>query len=325
MQAVVYTKYGSPDVLEVQEVAKLVPTEHQVLVKVHAASVNALEWRRFTLPPLMVRLVMGGSLLKPKSTAIGADLAGTVEAVGAGITQFHVGDEVFGAGIGSFAEYVLAREDRLALKPAGVSFEAAAAVPVAGCTALQGLRNLGEVQAGQKVLIYGAGGGVGTFAVQIARAFGAHVTAACGSRSLEMVRSIGADRVMDYMREDFTKQRECYDLVVPVNGYHPIRDYLRALNPGGRCVILGGSLAQIFQAMLLRRWLSKPGGKTIAVLSASVKRDDLVCLGELLASGKVVPVIDRTVPLSGVRDALWYLVEGHARGKIVINVLGEPA
>ena len=320
MKAIVYTKYGSPDVLELREVAKPVPGEHQVLVKVHAASANALEWRRFTLPQLMVRLVMGGGLLKPKNTSIGADLAGTVEAVGAGITQFQPGDEVFGVGTGSFAEYALARENRLAPKPSSVSFEAAAAVPVAGCTALQGLRNLGQVQAGQKVLIYGAGGGVGTFAVQIAKAFGADVTAVCGPRSVEMVRSIAADRVMDYTREDFTKEAQCYDLIVPINGYHSIPAYLRALNPGGRCVVLGGSLGQIFPAMLVGRWMSKPGGKQVAVLSASVTREDLVFLGELVTAGKVVPVIDKTYPLSGARDALWYMVEGHPRGKVIIRM-----
>ncbi len=319
MKAIVYTRYGSPDVLELQDVPKPIPQDNQVLVRVYAASANALDWRRFTLSPLLARTV-GGGLLKPKNTSLGADLAGRVEAIGAAVRRFQPGDEVFGTAAGSFAEFVCASENGLAAKPVNVSFEAAAAVPVAACTALQGLRDVGHIQPGQKVLIYGAGGGVGTFAVQIAKALGADVTAVCSTHNLDVVRSIGADQLIDYTREDFTKNGQHYDLIIAANGYRPIRDYWRALRPTGMCVVLGGSLAQVFQAMLLARWASKPDGRKIAFRLAHTNREDLVFLGELLETGKVMPAIDRRYPLSGVRDAMWYLVEGHPRGKVVITV-----
>ena len=239
MKAILYTKYGPPELLQLKEVEKPTPKDNQVLVKVHAASVNALDWRRFTMTPILVRLM--GRLLKPKNTSLGVDIAGQVEAVGATVRQFGPGDEVFGVAPGAFAEYVCAGETKLALKPANVSFEAAAAVPIAAFTALQGLRDRGQVQPGQKVLINGASGGVGTFAVQIAKSFGAEVTAVCSTRNLDMARSIGADHVVDYTEEDFTKNGRRYDLIIAANGYHPILDYRRALSPGGIYVVLDRS------------------------------------------------------------------------------------
>lgn len=319
MKAIRYTKYGSPEALELQEVAKPAPQEHQVLVKVKTASANAMEWRRFTMGPLMARMV-GGGLLRPKNTSLGADLAGTVEAVGAAVTQFQPGDEVFGTAAGSFAEYAIASEKYLAKKPASVAFEAAATLPVAGCTALQGLRDEARVEAGQKVLIYGAGGGVGMFCVQIAKCFGAHVTAVCGAGSMDAMHAIGADRAIDYARESFTDRRERYDVIVAANGYRPILEYWRALTPAGTCLVLGGSLAQIFQTMLLRRWLSKPNGRKIKFRLAHIDQGDLVFLGELLEAGKLTPVIDRRYPLSGVGEAMRYLAQGHPRGKVIINM-----
>jgi len=323
MKAILQTKYGPPDVLQLKEVEKPSPTETQVLVKVHAASVNALDWRPFEMSPILVRLMgglMGGGLLKPKDTSMGVDVAGRVEAVGGSVKQFQPGDEVFGVAKGAFAEYACAAENKLALKPANLSFEAAAAVPIAAFTALQGLRDKGRIQPGQKVLIYGASGGVGTFAVQIAKAFGAEVTAVCSTRNLDIARSIGADHVIDYMREDFTKDGQHYDLILAVNGYHPILDYRRSLSPSGICVVLGGSMAQIFQGLLLGPLVSRIGSKKIGNMLARSNQKDLVFMRELLEAGKVVPVIDRCYPLSEVAEAIRYLVEEHAQGKVVITV-----
>src|SRR2546423_8499861 len=244
MKAIVYTQYGSPDVLQFKEVARPTPQDNEVLVKVHAASVNAAELHFLKADPFLMRF-MGFGLLKPKHTILGAAMAGRVEAVGRNVTQFQPGDEVFGdltkCGWGAFAEYVCAREDALALKPANVTFEQAAAVPLAAVTALQGLRAKGQIQPGQQVLIYGASGGVGTFAVQLAKSFGAQVTGVCSTRNVDMVRSIGADHVIDYTQEDFTKNGQRYDLIFAVNGYHSLADYKRALNPGGAYVFIGGS------------------------------------------------------------------------------------
>src|SRR6266581_384801 len=254
MRAIGYHTYGSPDVLKLEEVQKPVPQDDEVLVKVHAASVNAAELHLLRADPFLMRL-MGYGLLKPKHTILGAAMAGRVEAVGRNVTQFQPGDEIFGdltkCGFGAFAEYVCASEDALALKPANVTFEEAAAVPLAAVTALQGLRAKGQIKPGQKVLIYGAGGGVGTFAVQIAKSFGAEVTAVCSTRNVDMVRSIGADHVIDYTQEDFTQNGQRYDLILAANGYHPLSDYKRALSPQGMYVMTGGSMAQLFQAMLL--------------------------------------------------------------------------
>jgi NADPH:quinone reductase-like Zn-dependent oxidoreductase len=250
MKAIVCTKYGSPDVLQLQEVAKPAPQDDEVLIRIYAASVNARDWCFMRAKPFFIRLVPGG-FLGPKNKILGADVAGRVDAVGRYIKQFKPGDEVFGylpsaTGRGTFAEYVCAKENMISLKPANLTFEQAAAVPLAAMTALQGLRDKGNIQPGQKVLINGASGGVGTFAVQIAKAFGADVSAVCSTKNLEMVRSLGADHVIDYKKEDFTQNRQQYDLILTVNGYHPISDYLYALKPAGTYVVAGGSMAQLF-------------------------------------------------------------------------------
>jgi NADPH:quinone reductase-like Zn-dependent oxidoreductase len=321
MKAVIYTKYGPPDVLQIEEVEKPVPKDHQVLVKVHAASINAGDWRVMEADPFLVR-VMGEGLLRPKNPRLGSDLAGRVEAVGENVTQFQLGDEVFGCAKGAFAEYVLARESFLALKPANKSFEEAAAVPVAALTALQGLRDTAEIRPGQTVLIQGASGGVGTFAVQLAKSFGAEVTAVCSTRNLDMVRSIGADHVIDYTREDFTRNQKRYDLIFAVNGYHSLSDYKRKLNPQGIYVCAGGSLSQMFQAMLLGSLMSEKDGRKIGSMGiAKVIQEDLVFLGELLEAGKIAPVIDRSYPLDEIAEAIRYVEEEHARGKVTIRVV----
>ena len=324
MKAIVYHTYGSPDVLKLQEVQKPVPQDDEVLVKVRAASVNAAELHLLRGKPFLMRLV-GFGLLKPKHTRLGAAMAGRVEAVGRNVTQFQPGDEIFGdltkSGWGAFAEYVCASEDALALKPANVTFEEAAAVPLAAITALQGLRAKGQIQPGQTVLIHGAGGGVGTFAVQLAKAFGARVTAVCSTRNVDTVRSLGADHVIDYTHEDFTKNGQQYDFIFAVNGYHSIFDYKRALNPTGVYVMIGGSNAHLFQALLLGPLVSMTGGQKMGSMGvAKPNQKDLVFMKELLEAGKVVPVIDRRYPLREVPEALRYLEQGHAQGKVVITV-----
>ncbi len=319
MKAIIYHEYGSPDVLRLAEVEKPIFQDDEVLVKVHAASVNARDWHLLTADIFLVRL-MGGGLRKPKDTILGADFAGRVEAVGKNVTQFQPGDEVFGCQSGGFAEYICARESVLALKPANLSFEEAAAVPIAGVTALQGLRDQGQIRAGQKVLINGASGGVGTFAVQLAKYFGAEVTAVCSTRNLDQARSLGADQVIDYTREDFTQKGQQYDLILAANGYHPLSAYKRALTPKGIYVMAGGSAAQIFEAMLLGSLMSIRGDKRLGGVSAKIDQKDLITLKELLEAGKVIPVIDKRYPLSEIPEALRYLGAGHARGKIVITV-----
>ncbi len=319
MKAIVYTKYGPPDVLQLQEIEKPSPKENEVLVKVHAASANALDWRQFTLPLIVVRMMRAG-LHEPKDKSLGGDVAGRVEAVGGNVKRFQPGDEVFGIGRGAFAEYVCTSEDKLVRKPANVSFEAAATVPIAALTALQGLRDHGKIQRGQKVLINGAGGGVGTFAVQIAKSFGADVTAVCSTRNQDVARSIGADHVIDYTKEDFTKSEQRYDLILGINGYHSIFEYRRALKPNGIYVWIGGSLAQFFQVLPLGPLLSRLGNRKMQGMMTRPNQEDLVFLKELLETGKVVPVIDRRYPLAGVAEAIKYLVEGHPRGKVVIVV-----
>lgn len=322
MKAIICTKYGPPDVLQLREVEKPAPGEDEVLVKVHAASVNAADWHLLTADIFLVRLMMG--LFKPKRAIPGADIAGRVEAVGRNVKQFQPGDEVFGdilmSGSGGFAEYASAPESALALKPANLSFEEAAAIPLAAVTALQGLRDQGKIQPAQKVLINGASGGVGTFAVQIAKSFGADVTAVCSTRNVEMARTLGADRVIDYTKEDFTKHGQTYDLILAVNGYHPLSAYKRALSPRGIYVMVGGAPAQMFQALLLGALMSEKGGKKLRSLSAKTNQKDLILLKELLEARKVVPVIDKRYPLSEVPEALRYLGAGHARGKVVITV-----
>jgi NADPH:quinone reductase-like Zn-dependent oxidoreductase len=263
-------------------------------------------------------------LLKPKNSILGADISGKVEAVGAGVTQFKPGDEVFGdifgGGSGGFAEYACANENVLALKPAGLSFDEAAAIPLAALTALQGLRDNGNLQPGQQVLINGASGGVGTYALQIAKAFGAVVTAVCSTRNLEMVRSLGADHVIDYSKEDFSKNGQQYDLIFAVNGDRSIFDYRRALKPSGRYVMAGGTLRQFSQAMLLGPMLSKADGVKMGALSATSNQKDLLIIKGLVEAGKVKPVIEKRYPLAETAEAMRYLGAGHARGKIVITV-----
>jgi NADPH:quinone reductase-like Zn-dependent oxidoreductase len=277
MKAIVYREYGPPDVLNLEEVQKPTPKDDEVLVKVHAASANAADWHLMRADPFLVR-VMGFGLLRPKNGLLGADISGRIEAVGRNVTQFQPGDEVFGnlfgRGLGGFAEYACATEDALASKPANVSFEEAAAVPLAAVTALQGLRHKGQVQPGQKVLINGASGGVGTFAVQIAKTFGAEVTGVCSTAKLDMVRSIGADHVIDYTKEDFTRNGQHYDLILAANGYHPISNYKRALSPNGTYVMTGGSGAQMLQAMTLGPIMSITGSKTMGYLSMKHNKED---------------------------------------------------
>jgi NADPH:quinone reductase-like Zn-dependent oxidoreductase len=267
---------------------------------------------------------MGMGLLKPKNKILGADIAGRVEVVGKNVKQFQPGDEVFGdifdCGLGGYAEYVCASEDALVLKPESVTFEEAAAVPLAALTALHALRDKGHIQPGQKVLINGASGGVGTFAIQLAKYFGAKVTTVCSTRNLDMVRKLGADHVIDYTQEDFTKNGERYDLILAANGFHPIFDYQRALRPKGVYVMSGGSGTQMFQAMLLGPFISMTGSKIMRSVSSKPNKKDLVFMKELLEAGKVVPVIDRHYPLSEVAEAIRYLEEGHAKGKVIITM-----
>jgi NADPH:quinone reductase-like Zn-dependent oxidoreductase len=320
MKAIVRTRYGPPDVLRFTEVEKPAPKANEVLIKLYAASVNPLDLFSLRGAPL-VRLIPG--LRTPKQPVLGCDIAGRVEAIGGHVKQFQPGDEVFGvtgfAG-GGFAEYACAIENKLALKPANCSFEDAAAVPIVAITALQGLRDKGRIQPGQKVLVDGASGGVGTFAVQIAKSFGAEVTAVCSTRNVDTARSIGADHVIDYTREDFTLSGQRYDLILGANAHHSIFDYRRALSQDGIYVIAGGALPQIFQAMLLAPLLSRIGSKKTCFFIANINQKDLVSLKVLLEAGKIVPVIDRRYPLSDAAEALRYLEEGHAQGKIVLTV-----
>jgi NADPH:quinone reductase-like Zn-dependent oxidoreductase len=322
MKAIVYTKYGAADVLELKEEEKPTPKDDEVLVKVHAVSANAADLHFLRGKPFLLRLMSG--LLKPKNKILGSDIAGRVEAVGRNVTQFQPDDEVFGdisaCGRGGFAEYVCAPENALVLKPANLSFEEAAAVPMAAVTALQGLRDKGQIQPGQKVLINGASGGVGTFAVQIAKLYGTEVTGVCSTRNVDMVRSIGADQVIDYTQEDFTQNGQRYDLILAANGYHSILAYRRALRPKGTYVMTGGSTAQMFQAMLLGPLISMTGRKKMGNGGGGPNTKDLVFMKELLEAGKVVPVIDRRYPLGETAEAIRYLEEGHARGKVVITI-----
>ena len=317
MKAIVQDRYGSPDGLKLREIAKPFAGETQVLVRVRAASVNAADWHLMQRLPHLIGRMLG----MPSSRVRGGDLAGQVEAVGKNVTRFKPGDEVFGVGIGAFAEYATAFEDRLAQKPRNLTFEQAAAIPVAGCSALQGLRDKGQVQAGQSVLIYGAGGGVGTFAVQIAKWLGARVTAVTSTRNVDLMRSIGADQVIDYTREDFTQRGERYEVLFDIGANRSYADWQRVLAPSGKLVLcgapsgLGAALWSLVKAQLLPRGRSQRIG-----FLARVRHDDLVVLKELVEAGKLSPVIDRQYPLSGIPDALRYLGTRQARGKVVISV-----
>lgn len=324
MQAIVYTTYGSPDVLQLNDVEKPTPEDNEVLIKIHAASVNPADWHLMRAEPFLARLANG--LLKPKNTKLGADVAGRIEAIGRNVTQFQIGDDVFGSmllhELGGFAEYVCAPEELLALKPVKLSFEQAAAVPLAAFTALQGLRNKGRIQPGQRVLINGASGGVGTFAVQIAKSFGTEVTGVCSTRNMDMVRALGADHVIDYTQADFAQNGQQYDLIFDAVGNRSVSDYKRALSPNGMCAVAGfTSLSRLFQIIFLGAWVSSTGSKKIGMMeTAKPNQEDLAFLKELLEAGKVVPVIDRCYPLREVADAIRYLEAGHARGKVVITL-----
>ena len=322
MKAIVYTKYGSPDVLQLKEVEKPVPKDNEVLVKIVAASANPLDWHSMRAKPFFIRF--GSGLSKPKNTLLGADIAGRVEAVGSSVTQFQPGDEVFGVvASGGFAEFVCADENQLVLKPANLSFEETAAAPIVAYTALQGLRDTGRIKAGQKVLVNGASGGVGTFAVQIAKSYGAEVTGVCSTRNLDMVRKIGADHVIDYTQEDFTKTGQSYDLIYCAVGNRSASAYRRALAPNGICVIAGFTTMfhMLFQVVFLGSLMSLVGSKKISSMGvAKPNPKDLLFIKDLLDTGKVVPVIDRTYPLNETAEAIRYLETGRARGKVIITV-----
>jgi NADPH:quinone reductase-like Zn-dependent oxidoreductase len=325
MKAIICPKYGSPDVLQLRDVVKPVPLEDEVLIQIHAASLNSRDLRMLRAKPVFMRLMPGG-LFRPKNKILGADVAGRVEAIGCNIKQFKPGDEVFGylpsgTGHGTFTEFVCAKENLITLKPANLTFEQAAAVPVAAMTALQGLRDNGNIQPGQKVLIYGASGGVGTFAVQISKAFGAEVTAVCSTRNLEMVRSLGADHVIDYKNEDFTQNGQEYNLILAVNGYRPISDYLHALKPEGSYVVSGGSMLQLFQTATSKKKVSRTGRQKISIVSLVQSQKDLALIKELLEAGKILPVIDRCYPLSETPEAFGYFEQVHPKGKVVIHIV----
>jgi NADPH:quinone reductase-like Zn-dependent oxidoreductase len=312
MKAVVFRSYGPPDVLRFEEIDNPTAGDDEILIRVRAASVNPFDWHLMRGSPFFVRAQTG--LLAPTVTRLGVDLAGQVEGVGRNVTRFQPGDEVFGAGRGAFAEYVSARESAFVLKPVNLTFEQAAAVPVAGCTALQALRDKGQIRRGQKVLINGAAGGVGTFAVQIAKSFGTEVSGVCSTRNLDLVRSIGADHVIDYTRDDFTRGTARYDLIVDSFGTRSLSGCRRVLAPGGTYVVVGGPLA-VVKALLVSRFVRE----TLVVVMAHVTAADLMALKELIEAKQVTPVIDRRYPLGEVPAAIGYLEQGHARGKVVIS------
>jgi NADPH:quinone reductase-like Zn-dependent oxidoreductase len=320
MKAVVYHNYGSPDVLQCEEIEKPAAGDNEVLIKIRAASVNPLDWHFMRGTPYVVRIMTG--LLKPKVTRLGVDVAGQVEAVGRNVTQFKPGDEVFGACRGAFAEYACTAESAVVMKPDNVTFEQAGSVHVAALTALQGLRDKGRIQPGQKVLINGAAGGVGTFAVQIAKSFGAEVTGVCSTRNVDMVRSIGADRVIDYTQEDFTKTGQHYDIFFDCFANHSLSACRRVLNPKGIYIAIGGPSGSTIGILvgwitaLVWSWFVSQ--KFLTFIARSNK-EDLTIIRELMATGKVTPVIDRHYKLSEVPEAIRYLEEGHARGKVVIT------
>lgn len=317
MKAFVYERYGSPDVLELTEVDRPTVGENEVLVRVRALSVNPAEWH-FLKPTMQIaRLAIG--LRKPRNPILGADLAGTVEEVGAAVTGFRPGDDVYGrSNNGGFAEFASVREGGLAPKPPGTSFEEAAAVPVAALSALQSLRE-GQVQSGMRLLVNGASGGVGTFTVQLARAYGADVTGVCSTRNMELVRSIGADHLIDYTKEDFTRNGQRYDLIIDAVGNRSVPDYRRAMSQDGRCVVVGFTgMARLLEVFLLGQWVSRTSGQRIGSMIASVRQEDFLILNEFLASGQVVPVIDRRYPFHELPEALRYLGTKRARGKVTV-------
>ena len=325
MKAIIYHNYGPPDVLQLEEIEKPVPNDNQVLVKIQAVSINPFDWHFMEGVPYIARLLAFGPL-KPTSPRLGVDFAGTVEAVGKNITQFKPGDEVFGGKVGAYAEYVVIAEKFLALKPSNITFEQAGSVQIAGLTALQGLRDKGRVQPGQKVLINGASGGVGTFAVQIARTMGAEVTGVCSGRNVELVRSLGADQVIDYTKEDFTKGGQRYDVIIDNVGNRTLSEYRRLLTPNGKYVLIGGGgvndnrwtgpIGLVVKTMLLRPFISQE----MKMMLADVTKEDLTVLADLMQSGKVTPVIDKTYAFSEIREAIRYVETGRARGKVAVSL-----
>jgi NADPH:quinone reductase-like Zn-dependent oxidoreductase len=320
MKAIVHTKYGPPEVLQLKEVPKPIPRDDEVLIKVQAVSVNRSDWEGLRGKPLYARI---GGLLRPRHQILGSDIAGRVEMAGRNVRRFRPGDEVFGdilGRLGGFAEYVCARESALALKPASMTFEEAAAIPQAAVIALQGIRDKGQVQPGQKVLVNGAGGGAGTFAVQLAKLYGAEVTGVDNSGKLDFMRSLGADHVIDYTREDFTKNGKQYDLILDVVAHRSVFAFKRALRSNGSYFLAGGSVATIFQILLLGPWIRATTGKKIRILAVKPNLKDMVYMTELCEAGKVTPVIDRRYPLSEVPEAIRYLGEGRTQGKVVITV-----
>jgi NADPH:quinone reductase-like Zn-dependent oxidoreductase len=323
MKAIVHHQYGSPDVLKLEEVAKPAPTDDEVLIKVHAVSINGSDWEGLRGKPLYARL---GGLRRPNNKILGSDIAGQVEMAGKNIRQFQPGDEVFGempSYRGGFAEYVCVPENALARKPAGLTFEEAAAIPQGAVIALQGIRNKGQIQPGQNVLINGAGGSAGTFAVQLAKYYGAEVTGVDNTGKLDFLRSLGADHVIDYTRQDFTKNRNQYDLILDVIAYRSVFAYQRALKPNGNYFFVGGSVATLFQILLLGPWIRRTTGRNVRLLAVQRDQDDLLFMTGLCEAGKIAPVIDRRYPLSRVPEALRYVGEGRARGKVVITVEGS--
>ncbi|MEV5968911.1 NAD(P)-dependent alcohol dehydrogenase [Streptomyces sp. NPDC051921] len=323
MKAWVQDRYGSADVLEFREVDVPVPGEHEVLVRVHAASVNAADWHLMRGDPYVARLALG--LRRPRERVRGRDFAGVVTAVGAGVSRFRPGDEVFGEAAGSFAEYVCAAQDAVERRPSGLSYEQAAAIPLAGNTALMGVRDLGRLRQGQKVLVNGASGGVGTFAVQIAKAYGAEVTGVCSTRNVELVRGLGADRVLDYTREDFTQGPERYDLLLDLVGNRSLAEYRRVLAPGGRLVLSGGgafeggSLVGPMGLIIQGQLASLFTGGRVRVLTAKPRAENLAALRELAEEGRIAPVVERTYPLAEADRALRYVEGDHPRAKVVIS------
>jgi NADPH:quinone reductase-like Zn-dependent oxidoreductase len=317
MKAIVYEKFGSPDVLKLTEIEKPSPGENEILLKVHAASANAYDWRHLRADPFMIRF-MGAGLFRPKHPVLGADMAGTVEAVGNKVKSFKPGDKVFGdGGYGGFAEYACVDEKGFVAIPKGISFEEAAAAPMAALTSLQGLRDKGKIKAGDAVLINGASGGVGSYAVQIAKTYGAEVTGVCSTSKIDFVRTLGADHVLDYRKEDITRSGQKYDLILDIAAYRPVSDYKRILYPGGMYVMVGGSIARIFKLMF--RTMTRTGNFTVMI--AEVKQQDLQVIAELLGSGKIKSMIDKEFPLEKTADALRHLEHGHAFGKVVVRVL----
>ncbi len=320
MKAVVYTEYGPPDVLQMKEVAKPIPKDDEVLIKIQAVSLNRSDWEGLIGKPLYARI---GGFLKPRRHILGSDVAGRVETAGKNIRRFQAGDEVFGdimGSMGGFAEYVCAPENALALKPAGMTFEEVAAIPQAAVIALQGIRDKGQVQSGQKVLINGAGGGAGTFAVQLAKLYGAEVTGVDNTGKLDFMRSLGADLVIDHTQQDFTKNGKQYDLILDVIAHRSAFAYRRALRPNGSYYCVGGSVATMLQILLLGPLIRRTTGKKIRVLAVQPNLKDMLYITELYEAGKVVPIIDRRYPLSEVPEALRYLGEGQAKGKVVISL-----